>query len=106
MTELSDLELIDQLSATFEKNPETPEVQEVSLEPETQDEYQKPLSPTLEALEPTRRPSQEVVCATCPNSVWFASKAEVKGYCRVMYLVTWSSKEPNEILMCDGTALT
>ncbi len=28
------------------------------------------------------------------NSVWFSSPTEVKCYCRVMFLVSWSTKEP------------
>ncbi len=63
---------------------------------------QGPTSPTLDALEEHRRPSQKTVCESCPNSVWFSSPTEVKCYCRVMYLVTWSNKEPNVITGCDG----
>ncbi|MBU9510515.1 conjugal transfer protein TraH, partial [Burkholderia multivorans] len=62
-------------------------------------------SPTLDALEENRRPKASTVCEHCPNSVWFASPAEVKCYCRVMFLVTWSSKEPNQITHCDGEFL-
>ena len=62
-------------------------------------------SPTLDALEESRRPKAKTVCEHCPNSVWFASPAEVKCYCRVMFLVTWSSKEPNQITHCDGEFL-
>ena len=59
-------------------------------------------SPTLAALEAIRRPQPGTVCESCPNSVWFASAVELKCYCRVMYLVTWSSKEPQQISACDG----
>lgn len=62
-------------------------------------------SPTLDALDESRRPKASTVCERCLNSVWFASPAEVKCYCRVMYLVTWSSKEPNQITHCDGVFL-
>ncbi|CAI10576.1 TraH protein of DNA transfer system (plasmid) [Aromatoleum aromaticum EbN1] len=62
-------------------------------------------SPTLDALGESRRPKASTVCEECPNSVWFASSAEVKCYCRVMFLVTWSSNEPNQITHCDGTLL-
>ena len=48
-------------------------------------------SPTLGALDINRRPKVKTVCETCPNSVWFSSPTEVKCYCRVMYLVTWST---------------
>ena len=62
-------------------------------------------SPTLAALEATRRPQQKTACEVCPNSVWFSSPKEVKCYCRVMYLVAWSSQEPNQITHCDGRYL-
>ena len=59
-------------------------------------------SPTLAALDIRRRPRARTVCEGCPNSVWFTSPTEVKCYCRVMYLVTWSIKEQNQITACDG----
>ena len=54
------------------------------------------------ALNPPRRPWPGVVWATCVNSVWFASQSEVQCYCRVMFLVTWSIKQPNPITHCDA----
>ena len=62
-------------------------------------------SPTLDALGINRRPKAKTACETCPNSMWFSSPVEVKCYCRVMYLVTWSTKEPNQITNCDGMFL-
>ena len=64
-----------------------------------------PASPTLAALDESRRPKAKTVCEDCPNSVWFSSGAEVKCYCRVMFLVTWSNKEPNQLTACDGIFL-
>ena len=64
-----------------------------------------PASPTLEGLDKSRRPKAKTVCESCPNSVWFSSPAEVKCYCRVMFLVSWSTKEPNQITGCDGIFL-
>lgn len=61
-----------------------------------------PESPTLAALAASRRPHPGTVCEACPNSVWFASPAELKCYCRVMFLITWSSSEPHQITHCDG----
>ena len=63
-------------------------------------------SPTLAALEASRHPQQKTACETCPNSVWFSSPEEVKCYCRVMYLVAWSSQAPNQITHCDGLYLS
>lgn len=62
-------------------------------------------SPTLAQLDSTRRPKARTVCETCPNSVWFASTTDLKCYCRVMYLVTWSTKEPNHLTACDGLTI-
>lgn len=62
-------------------------------------------SRTLVLLERSRRPNPKTVCEGCPNSVWFASPVEVRCYCRVMYLVTWSSKDPQQITACDGLFL-
>jgi len=59
-------------------------------------------SQTLKNIDKSLRPSPEVVCATCPNSMWFKSTKEVQCYCRIMYLVSWSSSKPNEITACDG----
>lgn len=64
-----------------------------------------PASPTLAALDESRRPKAKTVCESCPNSVWFSSPIEVKCYCRVMFLVTWSNKQPNQITGCDGIFL-
>ena len=73
---------------------------------------QKPENPatslpsrTLASLDETRHPKTGTVCEHCPNSVWFASPVELKCYCRVMYLVTWSSQEPSQITHCDGEFL-
>ena len=66
---------------------------------------EEPQSLVLQELDESRRPKAKTVCEDCPNSVWFASPAEVKCYCRVMFLVTWSSKEPNQITGCDGIFL-
>ena len=59
-------------------------------------------SHTLETLEPRRRPQPATICEGCPNSVWFTSPSELKCYCRVMYLITWASREPNQLTACDG----
>lgn len=62
-------------------------------------------SPTLARLDATRRPSASTVSERCPNSVWFASATEVKCYCRVMYLLTWNSREPQPLTSRDGVLL-
>lgn len=72
---------------------------------ELQDWSDHPSSPTLAELDESRRPIEKTVCENCPHAVWFASPAEVKCYCRVMFLVTWSSQEPQQLTQCDGQYL-
>ena len=96
MSEITEMDEIERLIGTMDEP--LPEQM-----PSSQDDT--PESPTLAALDKSRRPSPEVVCGTCPNSVWFASPNEVKCYCRVMFLVTWSTSEPNQITNCDGVAM-
>ena len=84
--------------------PEPPQVEQRASITESTDS-DLPVSPTLAALETHRRPKLATACEICPMSLWFASPAEVKCYCRVMYHITWSNKEPNQITNCDGTFL-
>ena len=105
-------ELIDAALAAFDQEPlptstaPDPDMQGLALMGESNDpQGSSATSRTLEALDASRRPKAKTVCEDCPNSVWFASPAEVKCYCRVMFLVTWSSKEPNQITHCDGEFL-
>ncbi|TXH92647.1 MAG: hypothetical protein E6Q71_00700 [Pseudomonas sp.] len=96
MSETTDMDEIERLIGSLgETLPE-----QVESSPD-----ESPVSPTLAALETSRRPSPEVACGTCPNSVWFASPNEVKCYCRVMFLVTWSTSEQNLITHCDGLTM-
>ena len=88
--------------------PEPDELGQSSSGPTEENPFQvadSPASPTLAALDENRRPKARTVCEGCPNSVWFSSPTEVKCYCRVMFLVTWSNKEPNQITGCDGIFL-
>lgn len=60
------------------------------------------ISPVLQRLEPSRLPTDFTVCQTCPNSVWFSTKDRLKCYCRVMFLVSWDSLNPQPMTECDG----
>lgn len=60
---------------------------------------------TLSQVDAKRRPSPSTVCEICPASVWMASPREVKCYCRIMHLITWSTTEPHALTHCDGIAL-
>lgn len=62
-------------------------------------------SPTLSALDKARQPKVKTACETCPNSIWFSSPEEVKCYCRIMHMISWSGKDSNLITMCDGAFL-
>ena len=90
--EPTDDQLIDAALTALDAAPPTAE--EVQIE--------GPLSATLQAVEENRRPPQKTVCEDCPSAMWFASPDEVKCYCRIMFLVTWSTSEPNQITSCDG----
>jgi hypothetical protein len=93
-------ELIQAALAELDQLPEPDPTETDSLcYPEPAEEE---ASPTLAGLDASRRPQAKTACETCPNSVWFASPKELKCYCRVMFLVTWSTKEPSQITLCDG----
>lgn len=62
-------------------------------------------SPTLSALDKARQPKITTACETCPNAIWFSSPEEVKCYCRIMHMISWSGKDSNLITMCDGKFL-
>ncbi|WP_262337506.1 LPD7 domain-containing protein [Legionella genomosp. 1] len=62
-------------------------------------------SPTLSALDKAHQPKVKTACETCPNSIWFSSPEEVKCYCRIMHMISWSGKDSNLITMCDGKFL-
>ena len=105
----SEDELIADAMEALDKPPPAqpqaaPQAQREPASQQAQDDTDMPtaLSPTLEKLDSARRPKPGTLCEVCPNSVWFTSPKEVKCYCRVMYLVVWSSKEPNQITGCDG----
>lgn len=80
-------------------------VEEAPPEPEFNEDQDIQISPVLEALDPARRPAQGSVCESCPNSVWMVSPDKVQCYCRVMFVIVCSTKEPNMLLACDGITL-
>src|SRR5262245_9267412 len=64
-------------------------------------------SPTIAGLEPQRRPNPLPICATCPHSLWFASAAHLRCFCRLMHVVTWEQDDPSSsIVACDGIVLS
>ena len=67
------------------------------------------VSPTLTDLTDTastqRLPHEENACRTCAASMWQRTPAEIRCYCRVMHLFTWSTTKPTSILACDMQAM-
>ena len=59
-------------------------------------------SPTLAAIDESRRPLPEVACGACPMSTWFLAGQELQCYCRSMFLITWKTSQPGNITLCDG----
>lgn len=104
-TALSEDALIDAALAVLETAPPSARPAEAAAMSAAAQTPLPSASPTLDALDASRRPTAGTVCEHCPNSVWFASPTELKCYCRVMFLVTWSSQAPNQITHCDGTFL-
>jgi hypothetical protein len=105
MNEPTEEELLDAaLYAAEQQLPETPDPQR-QRRPAQAARRDAPQGPTLAGLAKSRRPQVATVCEACPNSVWFTSPVELRCYCRVMYLVTWSSKEPQQLTACDGVFL-
>ena len=99
--ELSDEELIAGMLAGLEAPPEE-EVSTAPADPIASPGALEVASPTLQQLTPGRRPQVRTVCETCRNSVWFTTPMEVKCYCRVMYLISWSNQDPTQFTGCDG----
>ena len=74
--------------------------QEMAGADETPDE-EPYTSPVLERMDD--RP--QTVCAHCVHSMWSRSRYDLRCYCRAMYAIVWSNREPNNLLACDGHLL-
>lgn len=45
----------------------------------------------------------EVACATCPHALWFSpTVTDTRCFCQIMHSLTWTSKSPYRIELCDG----
>ena len=60
------------------------------------------VSPTMQRLPKSRRPSPSTLCEACPASVWYVTPKQMRCFCRVMHLMSWRDDEPHEIQECDG----
>src|SRR5476651_336349 len=82
--------------------PDPTELQETAVPPAEIEEPPVIGSLTLSRLDKKRRPNPSTVCEICPASVWLASPKEVKCFCRIMHVISWSTDEPNQLTDCDG----
>lgn len=87
-------------SETSARN-EAEAMEQVAKELRAEDE----LSPVLAALPPEKLREVKTRCANCRHAVWWITGTELRCYCRVMYVVTWSGKDPLHIEDCDGTRI-
>lgn len=61
---------------------------------------------TLNTIDPSLRPTEEVACMNCPLAVWMLEGNQtVKCYCRVLYMFTWINHTPGKIKICDAPEL-
>ena len=58
-------------------------------------------SPLLDRMDD--RPA--TVCVHCVHSMWSKSRHDLRCYCRLMYAVVWSNREPTNLIECDGHLL-
>ncbi len=60
------------------------------------------IDPVLMRLPAARRPPEKTACSTCPSAMWIAGERDVKAYCHVMKLVSWSNEMQEDLTACDG----
>ena len=99
-----------QTEETVTDSPEAPDYEQLMQDSELQQLDDIPITPSqvlhqLQQENSVLLPKMESACQRCVNSLWFTSKTEVKCYCRVMFMITHSSKEPSQIQHCDGEYL-
>lgn len=83
----------------------TDSTQEPSAEPSFLPTY---ISPVLKMLDPQSRPRPSPACETCPASLWFSLKDQLKCFCTRMHVLTWDTladDPPSPVLACDGRQL-
>ena len=62
------------------------------------------ISPILEQMDEPLRPSPSPACETCPASLWFRNKDQLRCFCTRMHLIVWDDAV-QPILKCDGREL-
>ena len=66
----------------------------------------KPMSPTVSALPPHRKPAP-TVCTGCPAAVWYVLPNTVRCYCRMMNTESYTSDNPGDrVEECDGLIIS
>jgi hypothetical protein len=61
-------------------------------------------SPVLQGIEDKFQPLPSPACATCPVSMWFATRTALKCYCTRMHALVWElgNEDIHPIMECDG----
>lgn len=63
------------------------------------------LSPVLSSLQSgqvSNPPPESAACRTCPASLWLRNGLELRNFCRVLHVITWSDTEDLAPDQCDG----
>lgn len=81
-----------------------------STQPEPAESSDPPvyISPVLRLLAASSRPHPSPACETCPASLWFSPKDQLKCYCTRMHVLTWDTtadEPPTPVMACDGREL-
>lgn len=59
-------------------------------------------SPVVDNVPDTiEQPEQNIACANCPSANWFNTPTKLSCYCRVMFMITWSTDIKGDIVACD-----
>jgi hypothetical protein len=69
------------------------------------------VSPTVLALrtsgllKATDSWNPQTTCEHCKAAVWTASETDLRAYCKVMHVISWSKNEQNNLMSCDAQEL-
>ncbi|SDA85358.1 hypothetical protein SAMN03159475_0116 [Pseudomonas sp. NFPP33] len=61
------------------------------------------ISPVILRLADQDRPVPSPACETCPASLWFKTKPQLKCFCTRMHAIVWQTEmEEPPVMICDG----
>lgn len=66
------------------------------------DEFLSPVLKNLQAGQASNPPPESTACRSCPASLWMLSGHELRNFCRVLHVMTWSDEEETAPDQCDG----